>query len=63
LVASKERAMEDEDFTPRHTVKGVSYWDSSMKEWILDPTPDMHEEPGPDIKKGWQPVIAKLEEE
>jgi len=28
------------------------------EEYVLDPTPDMHEEPPADIQKGWQPTIG-----
>ena len=40
---------------PIHTVKGVSYWDENLQEYVLDPSPDMHTRPPADVKKGWQP--------
>ena len=53
----------NDDHPPIHSVKGVEYWDENLQEYILDPTPDMHLEPGPDVKKGWQPVIPQFTEE
>ena len=44
-----------EEHPPIHSAKGVEYWDENLKEYILDPTPDMHEYPPADIKKGWRP--------
>lgn len=47
------------DRSPIHSVRGVEYWDENLQEYILDPTPDMHERPPADIQKGWQPVIPE----
>jgi len=43
------------DHPPIHKPEGVSYWDETLEEYVLDPTPDMHTPPPSNIKKGWMP--------
>jgi hypothetical protein len=44
-----------EDHPPIHTARGVSYWCEDAKEYILDPTPDMHTPPtAKRVKSTWE---------
>lgn len=47
--------MTNDDHPPIHSPLGVEYWDTNMKEYIMDPSPDPFTQPAPNIKQGWQP--------
>lgn len=38
------------DHLPLHSPKGVEYWDEGLKEYILDPTPDINLRPAEEFR-------------